>query len=220
MRLARLTALEVDKIEEELKEVRAEIKGLRALLESRPKRMALMKSELSKIVEKYGDERRTEITSDQGDFTIEDLIAEEDMVVTVSHSGYIKRTSITTYRAQRRGGKGLTGQELRDEDFVERLYVGSTHDYILVFTNDGAVTGSRSTRFRRRPRDQGQADRQPDQRVARHADPGDGVRARVQGRRVLLFCTRKGTIKKTKLSEYSNSGRRASRRSRSRKAMS
>ncbi|HEX6313218.1 MAG TPA: DNA gyrase subunit A, partial [Gemmatimonadaceae bacterium] len=137
MRLARLTALEVDKIEDELKEERKKIKEFRALLESKPKRMTLMKQELQRIAEKYGDERRTEITSDQGDFTIEDLIAEEDMVVTVSHSGYIKRTSITTYRRQRRGGKGLTGQELRDEDFVERLYVGSTHDYILVFTGDG-----------------------------------------------------------------------------------
>src|SRR5688500_16661635 len=137
MRLAKLTGLEIEKLEQELKEVRTLIKGLRELLESRPKRVALMKEELEDVAKKFGDERRTEITSDQGEFTIEDLIAEEDMVVTISHSGYIKRTSVTSYKKQRRGGRGLTGQELREEDFVERLYVGSTHDYILVFTNDG-----------------------------------------------------------------------------------
>jgi DNA gyrase subunit A len=205
MRLARLTALEVDKIEEELKEVRAEIKGLRALLESRPKRMALMKSELSKIVEKYGDERRTEITSDQGDFTIEDLIAEEDMVVTVSHSGYIKRTSITTYRRQRRGGKGLTGQELRDEDFVERLYVGSTHDYILVFTNDGRCYWLKVYEIPQA----GRATKGKPIVNLINVSPDTQIQAMVFVREFkddesLLFCTRKGTIKKTKLSEYSN----------------
>ena len=205
MRLARLTALEVDKIEEELKEVRGEIKGLRALLESKPKRMALMKSELSKIAEKYGDERRTEITSDQGDFTIEDLIAEEDMVVTVSHSGYIKRTSITTYRRQRRGGKGLTGQELRDEDFVERLYVGSTHDYILVFTGDGRCYWLKVYEIPQA----GRATKGKPIVNLINVSPDTQIQAMVFVREFkddesLLFCTRKGTIKKTKLSEYSN----------------
>jgi DNA gyrase subunit A len=205
MRLARLTALEVDKIEEELKEVRGEIKGLRALLESRPKRMALMKSELTRIVEKYGDERRTEITSDQGDFTIEDLIAEEDMVVTVSHSGYIKRTSITTYRRQRRGGKGLTGQELRDEDFVERMYVGSTHDYILVFTNDGRCYWLKVYEIPQA----GRATKGKPIVNLINVSPDTQIQAMVFVREFkedeyLLFCTRKGTIKKTRLSEYSN----------------
>ena len=97
----------------------------------------MLKDELQGIAEKYGDERRTEITSDEGEFTIEDLIAEEDMVVTISHSGYIKRTSVSTYRRQRRGGAGSAAQELSDEDFIERLFIGSTHDYILVFTDDG-----------------------------------------------------------------------------------
>ena len=205
MRLARLTALEVDKIEEELKEVRAEIKGLRALLESKPKRMALMKSELTRIVEKFGDERRTEITSDQGDFTIEDLIAEEDMVVTVSHSGYIKRTSITTYRRQRRGGKGLTGQELRDEDFVERMYVGSTHDYILVFTNDGRCYWLKVYEIPQA----GRATKGKPIVNLINVSPDTQIQAMVFVREFkddeyLLFCTRKGTIKKTRLSEYSN----------------
>ena len=205
MRLARLTALETSKIEEELKEVRSEIKGLRALLESKPKRMALMKSELSKIVEKYGDERRTEITSDQGDFTIEDLIAEEDMVVTVSHSGYIKRTSVTTYKRQRRGGKGLTGQELREEDFVERLYVGSTHDYILVFTNDGRCYWLKVYEIPQA----GRATKGKPIVNLINVSPDTQIQAMVFVREFkddeyLLFCTRKGTIKKTKLSEYSN----------------
>ena len=205
MRLARLTALEVDKIEEELKDVRSEIKGLRALLESKPKRMALMKSELTRIVEKYGDERRTEITSDQGDFTIEDLIAEEDMVVTVSHSGYIKRTSITTYRRQRRGGKGLTGQELRDEDFVERMYVGSTHDYILVFTNDGRCYWLKVYEIPQA----GRATKGKPIVNLINVSPDTQIQAMVFVREFkedeyLLFCTRNGTIKKTRLSEYSN----------------
>ena len=205
MRLARLTALEVDKIEAELKDVRSEIKGLRALLESKPKRMALMKSELTKISEKYGDERRTEITSDQGDFTIEDLIAEEDMVVTVSHSGYIKRTSITTYRRQRRGGKGLTGQELRDEDFVERLYVGSTHDYILVFTNDGRCYWLKVYEIPQA----GRATKGKPIVNLINVSPDTQIQAMVFVREFkddefLLFCTRNGTIKKTRLSEYSN----------------
>jgi DNA gyrase subunit A len=205
MRLARLTALEIDKLEEELKEVRGTIKGLRALLESRPKRMALMKEELTRVGEKYGDERRTEITSDQGDFTIEDLIAEEDMVVTVSHSGYIKRTSITTYRRQRRGGKGLTGAELREEDFIERMYVGSTHDYILVFTNDGRCYWLKVYEIPQA----GRATKGKPIVNLINVSPDTKIQAMVFVREFkedefLLFCTRQGTVKKTRLSEYGN----------------
>jgi DNA gyrase subunit A len=205
MRLARLTALEIDKLEEELKEVRGTVKDLRALLESKPKRMALMKTELARMVDKFGDERRTEITSDQGDFTIEDLIAEEDMVVTVSHSGYIKRTSITTYRRQRRGGKGLTGQELRDEDFVERMYIGSTHDYILVFTNDGRCYWLKVYEIPQA----GRATKGKPIVNLINVSPDTQIQAMVFVREFkddefLLFCTRNGTVKKTRLSEYSN----------------
>src|SRR6476469_8085120 len=114
MRLAKLTGLEIDKLAAELREVRAIIKDLRTLLGSRDKRMALLKSELQEISQKYGDERRSEITSDEGEFTIEDLIADEEMVVTISHSGYIKRTSVSTYKQQRRGGRGPKGQALKD----------------------------------------------------------------------------------------------------------
>src|SRR5690606_31358825 len=139
MRLAKLTGLEIEKLEEELREVRAFIKELRAILASDDRRRDIIRDELVQIAETYGDERRTDITSDQGEFTIEDLIAEEDMVVTISHSGYIKRTSVSTYRRQRRGGRGLNGQDLKETDFIEHLFVGSTHDYILVFTEDGRV---------------------------------------------------------------------------------
>ena len=137
MRLAKLTGLEIEKLEEELKEVRALIKELSALLDSKPARMKMLKDELVKLAETYGDARRTEITSDQGELTVEDLIANEEMVVTITHTGYIKRTSISTYRKQRRGGKGIVGADFKAEDFVEHLFVASTHDYILCFTQDG-----------------------------------------------------------------------------------
>ncbi len=205
MRLARLTALEIGKLEEELQELRASIKKLRALLESKPRRMALVKEELGAIAAKYGDERRTEITSDQDEFTVEDLIAEEDMVVTVSHSGYIKRTSISTYRRQRRGGKGLTGAELRDEDFIERLYIGSTHDYILVFTDDGRCYWLKVYEIPQA----GRATKGKPIVNLLNVSADTKIHAMVFVRQFkedefLLFCTRNGTVKKTRLSEYSN----------------
>jgi DNA gyrase subunit A len=205
MRLARLTGLEIAKVEEELREVRATIKGLRAILASKPARLALMKEELLQVVETYGDDRRTEITSDQGEFTIEDLIAEEDMVVTVSHGGYIKRTSISTYKKQRRGGKGLTGAELRDEDFIERMYVGSTHDYILVFTDDGRCYWLKVYEI---PQAGRATKGKPIVNLINVAEDTK-IRAMVFVRdfpadQFLLFCTKGGTVKKTALSEYSN----------------
>jgi DNA gyrase subunit A len=205
MRLAKLTGLEIEKLEEELAEVRATVKDLRALLASKDRRLKVMKDELKHIDERYGDVRRTEITSDEGEFTIEDLIAEEDMVVTVSHSGYIKRTSITTYRKQRRGGKGSSGAELREEDFVESLYVGSTHDYILVFTDDGRCYWLKVYEIPQA----GRATRGKPIVNLINVSPDTKIQAMVFVRefsadQYLLFCTRKGTVKKTALSEYSN----------------
>ncbi len=139
MRLARLTALEIDKLEEELKEVRKLIKKLKGVLASKAKRMALIKDEVDQLVAKFGDDRRTEIVADQGDFSVEDLIAEEDMVVTISHSGYIKRIPVTTYRRQRRGGRGLNGMGTKEDDWVEHLFIASTHDYVLFFTDNGQI---------------------------------------------------------------------------------
>ena len=205
MRLAKLTGLEIEKLESELREVQALIKDLRALLDSRPSRMALMKEELTRIVDAYGDVRRTEITSDQGEFTIEDLIAEEDMVVTISHSGYIKRTSASTYRKQRRGGRGLAGQDLKDQDFIERLFIGSTHDYILIFTDDGRCFWLKVHEIPQA----GRATKGKPIVNLINVTPDTQIQAIVPLRefseeQYLLFVTRLGTVKKTRLSEYSN----------------
>ncbi|HET9002441.1 MAG TPA: DNA gyrase subunit A, partial [Gemmatimonadaceae bacterium] len=205
MRLAKLTGLEIEKLEAELAEVRALIKELRSLLESKAKRMKVMKEELTRVAEAYGDERRTEITGDQGEFTIEDLIAEEDMVVTISHSGYIKRTSVSTYRKQRRGGRGRSGQDLKDTDFIERLFIGSTHDYILIFTEDGRCFWLKVHEI---PQAGRAAKGKPVVNLI-NVTPDTQIKAFVPVRQFaedqfLMFCTRNGTVKKTRLTEYSN----------------
>ncbi|MBW8770597.1 MAG: DNA gyrase subunit A, partial [Gemmatimonadetes bacterium] len=205
MRLAKLTGLEIDKLEAELKEVRAIIKDLRALLASRDRRMALLKSELQEIAQKYGDERRSEITSDEGEFTIEDLIADEEMVVTISHSGYIKRTSVSTYKKQRRGGRGLNGQALKDEDFIEHLFVASTHEYLLVFTDDGRCFWLKVHEI---PQAGRAAKGKPVVNLI-NVTPDTRIQAILPVRefredQFLLFATRQGTVKKTSLSAYAN----------------
>ena len=205
MRLAKLTGLEIDKLEAELKEVRALIKELRELLGSRDKRMALMKGELQELATKYGDERRTEITSDEGEFTIEDLIADEEMVVTISHSGYIKRTSVSTYKRQRRGGRGLNGQALKDEDFIEHLFVASTHEYLLVFTDDGRCFWLKVHEI---PQAGRAAKGKPVVNLL-NVTPDTKVQAILPVRefradQFLLFATKQGTVKKTSLSAYAN----------------
>jgi DNA gyrase subunit A len=139
MRLQRLTGLERDKIQEEYKETIQAIARYREILASERLVLNIIKEELSELKERYGDERRTEIVEKADDISIEDMIVEEDMVVTVSHAGYIKRNPITLYNSQRRGGKGKTGMGTREEDFVDRLFVASTHDTFLFFTNLGRV---------------------------------------------------------------------------------
>ena len=205
MRLAKLTGLEREKLDEELLEVRGAIKVLVALLESKPARMALMKQELGAVAETYGDDRRTTIIADEGEFSIEDLIANEEVLVTISHAGYIKRTSIATYRKQKRGGQGVKGAELKTEDFVEHFFTAKTHDYLLVFTNDGRCfwlkvheipEGGRAARGKPIPN-------------LINVTAETMVSAVVQVKKFsddeyLLFCTRDGTVKKTALSEYSN----------------
>src|SRR5688572_6336790 len=205
MRLAKLTGLEIDKLEAELKEVRAFVKELREILASKPRRMKIMREELQEIAKRFGDERRSEITSDEGEFTIEDLIAEEDMVITISHSGYIKRTSVSTYRKQRRGGRGLSGQGLKDEDFIERLFIGSTHDYILCFTDDGRCFWLKVHEI---PQAGRAAKGKPIVNLI-NVNPDTRIESMVPVRefsdtQFLLFCTRKGTVKKSALSQYSN----------------
>ncbi|MGI8619473.1 MAG: DNA gyrase subunit A [Gemmatimonadaceae bacterium] len=205
MRLAKLTGLEIEKLEAELKEVRTTIKDLRDILSSKPRRMRIVREELTQAAETYGDERRSEITSDEGEFTIEDLIAEEDMVITISHSGYIKRTSVSTYRKQRRGGRGLSGQGLKEEDFIERLFIGSTHDYMLCFTHDGRCFWLKVHELPQA----GRAARGKPIVNLINVSPETQVKSIVPVRsfsdtEFLLFCTRDGTVKKTALSQYAN----------------
>jgi len=205
MRLARLTGLEIDKLEAELKEVRGLIKELKSILASKPKRMQILKDELDELVKKFGDPRRTEIVSEEGDFSIEDLIAEEDMVVTISHSGYIKRIPTTTYRRQRRGGRGLNGMGTKEDDWVEHLFIASTHDYVLFFTDQGQVywlkvydipQGGRAARGKPVVN---LIQIQPNERIAAFV----AVREFTDDRS-LVFATRNGMVKKTVLSAYGN----------------
>jgi DNA gyrase subunit A len=205
MRLAKLTGLEREKLEEELKEVRAIIKQLTALLENKPARMQLMKEELIAVAETYGDERRTTIIADEGEFSIEDLIANEEVLVTISHTGYIKRTSIATYRKQKRGGQGLKGTELKTDDFVEHFFTAKTHDYLLVFTNDGRCFWLKVHEI---PEGGRAAKGKPIPNLI-NVSAETQVSAVVQVKKFsddefLLFCTRDGTVKKTALSEYGN----------------
>ncbi|MGD0887133.1 MAG: DNA gyrase subunit A [Thermodesulfovibrionales bacterium] len=139
MKLQRLTGLEREKIISEYKETLKEIERLRAILGSETLVSKIIKDELLEVKSKYGDERRTEITEETKEITIEDLITEEEMVITFSHQGYIKRNPLSAYRSQRRGGKGLMGMETKEEDFVEQLFIGSTHDYMLFFSNLGRL---------------------------------------------------------------------------------
>jgi DNA gyrase subunit A len=138
MRLQRLTGLERQKIEDEYQALLKKIAELKAILGDRQLVLNIIRDELGEIKEKYGDERRTEIVDQMAtSFEAEDLIAEEDMVITISHAGYIKRLALDSYRAQRRGGRGATGIKVRDEDFVEHIFIASTHSYILFFTDRG-----------------------------------------------------------------------------------
>jgi len=137
MRLQRLTGLERKKIEEEYRATIQLIEKLRAILKNKQLQMKIIEDELRELKEKYGDDRRTEIVYKAEEFSIEDMIAEEDVVITISHSGYIKRFPVSGYRRQSRGGKGVTGAATREDDFVEHMFIASTHDYILIFTDQG-----------------------------------------------------------------------------------
>jgi DNA gyrase subunit A len=205
MRLAKLTGLEIEKLEAELKEVRATIKELKGILSSKPKRMAILKEEMEEIATSFGDDRRTEIVADQGEFTVEDLIAEEDMVITVSHSGYIKRIPITTYKRQRRGGRGLNGADLKADDWVEHLFIASTHDYLMFFSNRGQVYWLKVHEIPQA----GRAARGKPVVNCIAIKPDEQLAALVPVReftedKSLIFATRLGTVKKTVLSAYGN----------------
>ncbi|MEM7414528.1 MAG: DNA gyrase subunit A [Gemmatimonadota bacterium] len=205
MRLARLTGLEIEKLEEELEEVRATIAELRRILGSEEVRMGILKDELAEVADKYGDERRTEITHAVGAFNVEDLIVEEDMVVTVSHQGYVKRLPVDTYRAQRRGGRGLRGMDTKEEDWVEHLFVASTHDYLMIFTRRGQCYWKKvweipvGSRISRGKPIINLLNLGPDEKIAAVVPVRD-----FSPDRFLIFGTRMGVVKKTALSAYGN----------------
>ena len=205
MRLAKLTGLERDKLEEELTEVRAFIVDMRGILESKSRRMGILKGELLALSETFGDDRRTEIVSDDGEFSIEDLIADEEMMVTITHGGYIKRTPLSLYNRQGRGGRGKSGADLKENDFLERVYVASTHTYMLIFTDDGRCYWLKVHELPQA----GRATRGKPIVNLINVTPDTRIRAIVVTREFsdtefLLFCTKKGTVKKSALSQYSN----------------
>jgi DNA gyrase subunit A len=206
LQLHRLTKLSIDEIANELKQVRESIAEYQSILASEKKLRGVIIKELEEIKKQYGDERRTQIEDEAAEIVLEDLIADEQVAVTVSHSGYMKRTPISTYRMQRRGGTGRTGMKTRDEDFVEHLFIASTHAYILIFTNTGRVYWLKVYEL-------------PDLNAAgkgKHIgnliglQPGETVRTMLAVRnleeegRYIFFATRNGTVKKTELKDFSH----------------
>ncbi|MGA8762884.1 MAG: DNA gyrase subunit A [Candidatus Sulfotelmatobacter sp.] len=206
LQLHRLTKLSIDEISNELKQVRDNIADYESILGSEKKLRGVIVKELEEIKKQYGDERRTRIEDEAAEILLEDLIADEQVAVTVSHSGYLKRTPISTYRMQRRGGTGRTGMKTRDEDFVEHLFIASTHAYILIFTNTGRVYWLKVYEI-------------PDVSAAgkgKHIgnlvglQPGETVRTMLavrnleQENKYIFFATRNGTVKKTDLKDFSH----------------
>src|ERR1700683_803455 len=206
LQLHRLTKLSIDEISNELKEVRAKIEDYESILASETKLRKVIIKELEEVKELYGDERRTRIEDEAAEIVLEDLIADEQVAVTFSHSGYMKRTPISTYRMQRRGGTGRTGMKTRDEDFVEHLFIASTHAYILIFTNKGRVYWLKVYEI-------------PDVSAAgkgKHIgnliglQPGETVRTMLAVRdleeegKYVFFATRNGTVKKSDLKDFSH----------------
>jgi DNA gyrase subunit A len=203
MRLQRLTALEANKIKEEHKELTKLIKELRAILAEEKKVLGLVKTELEEVAEKYGDERRTEITASEGELDIEDVIADQQMVVSITASGYAKRTPLATYRQQRRGGRGVQGMNMKEGDYIEHLHVCSTHDYLLFFTNQGKVyrlkvyelpEGSRASRGRALVNVLPLKDKEKVMAVIPTRDFSEG--------KFLVFGTAQGMVKKTPFKDY------------------
>ncbi len=201
--LSRLTALEADKIKTEHADLVERIKELREILGDEARVLGLIKDELAEIGEAYGDERRTEITHAADDIDIEDLIADQQMVISITHSGYIKSLPLSTYRQQRRGGVGITGMDLKEDDYIEHLFVSSTHDYLLFFTNRGKV-------YRLKVYELPEASRTAKGRALVNLLPlreGERVQSVLATRdfnegRYLVFATRNGMVKKTEFGAY------------------
>jgi DNA gyrase subunit A len=203
LRLQQLTALEADSIKREHADKVERIRELRELLGDEDKVLGLIKEELLEISERYGDERRTEITHAEDDVDIEDLIADQQMVIAITHSGYIKSLPLATYRMQRRGGVGVTGMDMKDDDYIEHLFVCSTHDFLLFFTNRGKV-------YRSKVYELPEAGRTSKGRYLGNVLPlreGERVQSVLATRDFtesdyLVFATRRGTVKKTEFLTY------------------
>ncbi len=205
MRLYQLTGLERDKIEEEYLAIIKSIEYLKGLLASEKKLMAVVKTELLEVKEKYGDTRRTDIVADEGEINIEDLIVNEACIVTISHQGYIKRTAVSAYRSQRRGGKGVMGMEQREEDFIEHLFTCSTHDYIMFFTEEGRVYVEKVYELP----EMGRAAKGKSLANFLQLRPDEKVSALIRvkeftDKQYLFMATKVGIVKKTNLGEYAN----------------
>jgi DNA gyrase subunit A len=205
MRLQRLTQLERHKIVEEHEQTLSLIEDLKGILASEQRLLGIIKDELAALKEEFGDARRTEILAETADLTIEDLLADDDMVVTITRSGYIKRTHVEAYRSQKRGGKGVTGMETKEEDIVEDLFVASTHSYLLFFTNKGKVHWLKVHEI---PEGGRQAKGKAMANVLSLAD-GERVATCVPVRDFesggyVLFATKQGKVKKTELSAFSH----------------
>ena len=210
MRLRVLTGLERDKIKAEYEELMKLIDYLKSILADENLRMKIIKDELIEIRDKYGDERKTDIVFASGDFKMEDMIADEDVVITISHMGYIKRTALTEYRTQNRGGKGAKGSTTRDEDFIEHLFVASTHNYLLLFTEQGRCFWMRAfevpegTRTSKGRAIQNMINIPSDDKVKAYINVKDLKDEEYLNNNFIIMCTKKGIIKKTTLKAYSN----------------
>ena len=208
MRLQRLTSLEVEKINDELDQLKALIIELRGIIASEDKVKEIIVKELTEIAEKYGDDRKTEISVDYGDINLEDLIAKEDVVISMTHFGYIKRIPVAEYKSQHRGGMGVTAHKAKEEDFVENMFISSTHDDIMFFTNKGKVYTIKGFEI---PEGQKQArgraivnllELSPDEKVTAMMPRPADIPEEPDG--YLIIATANGMIKKTAVEEYAN----------------
>ena len=209
MRLQRLTGLERQKIQDEYQELLKTIAYLKELLQSEQMQKDVVKGELIEIKEKFGDARRTEISHAEGDISIEDLIADEAVAITISHLGYIKRTSLDEYKPQKRGGRGSQGSKTRDSDFIEHMFVASNHNYLLLFTEQGRCFWLRVFEIPEASKVstgrviQNIINLPQDDRVKAYIPIKDLNDRDFLDNHYILFCTRKGTIKKTPVSDFS-----------------
>jgi DNA gyrase subunit A len=209
MRLQRLTGLERDKIQQEYKEVKDLIDRLNEILASEPARMQIIKDELAELRDRYGDDRRTQVIPSEDDFTMEDMIPNEDMVITISNQGYIKRTLLSEYRTQGRGGVGSRGVSTKEDDFTEHLFIAQAHNYLLIFTDMGKVYWKKAYEI---PEGNKTSKGRAIQNLI-NIEPGDNIRAIITVKNLqddqytnnnfVILCTEKGVIKKTSLEAYS-----------------